>query len=541
MRDTMRDGQKATRSASNRSKIPKEPLGRVGTTTSRPELTRAPSSMDATLAAGAAIDRHGTPMHSAITKPRESPAKPQPVRRPTRETNPPPSPIFEDIDLESAMPSGSMSSRSTDPSSLGSSARKKESFDSWSTTGPEKYSLGASDDGSRLRAETPGTEGQGSSPPQAKERGCLMNALNNFWEDWKEVRRVGGPSQEAMLWEDIKDWWSGGSKVTDVERSPRPAAAGPPVELDQFASGANRGFLAQAQRAVTPRVQPVAAAARRGGPERPRDSDAETEITTWTNVINASKGIGPKSGLRNEVHNDSPQNVDDSARAPAFRIRTKGEGHDDTVDNASFNDFDGHHGDDWDRQTRAPTMASSNYNARMSHANTSDWKTVDAPRPTSSIYTTTTNGHPNAQHYGRSDSPPSVPAIPGEYLQTQNQDHDQNVAPAPRNPWQEQGTRRPVSPMNGTYGSSNADEYTPVSPLQASRDEYVPARTHWDSQAQRDEQDAQHRYQERERIERRDTWERNDEAGEEEEGSPNTGTDFYSFYRENGPVFSREK
>ncbi|TID27781.1 hypothetical protein E6O75_ATG00548 [Venturia nashicola] len=416
MRDTMRDGQKATRTASNRSKVPKEPLGRVDTTTSRPEITRAPSSMDATRAAGAAINRHGTPMHPAITKPRESPAKRQPVRRPRRGTNTPPSPIFEDIDLELDLQSGTMSSRSTNPSSFGSSARKKESFDSWST-GPDQHSLRASDDGSRFRTETPGTEGQGSPPPRAtKERGCFMNALQNFWEDWKEVRRLGGPSMEAMLWEDIKDWWSGGNKkMTDVER---PAAAQPAYELDQFASEANRGFLEQAQRAVTPRVPP--AAARRGGPGRPHDSDVDTEVTTWSKVINQSRGIGSKSGLRNEVRNDSPHKGDDPSRGPAFRIRTQHQGlyehRDDTIDHNSFDDFNGDHGDDWDRQTRAPTMASSNHGARMSHANPSDWQPVNAQRPTSSIYTTTTNGHPNSQHYGRSETPPSVPAIPDAHL-----------------------------------------------------------------------------------------------------------------------------
>lgn len=524
----MRDGQKATRSASSRSKVPKEPLGRVGTTTSRPELTRAPSSsMDATLAAGAAIDRHGTPMHPAITKPRESPAKPQPVRRPTREANPPPSPIFEDIDLELDMQPGSMSSRSTDPSSFGSSARKKkESFDSWSTSGPDKYSLGASDDGSTSRAETPGTQGQGSPPPRlTKERGCFMNALTSFWEDWKEVRRLGGPSQEAMLWEDIKDWWSGRSqKTTDVERSPRPSAAQPALELDQFASGANRGFLEQAQRAVTPRVpSAAAAAARRGGSERPHDSDADTGITTWSNVINQSRGVGSKSGLRHEVRSDSPHNADDISRAPAFRIRTQGQGRDDSIDHASFDDFDGHHVDDWDRQTRAPTMASSNYSARMSHANPSDWKPINAPRPTSSLYTTTTNGHPNPQQYDRSETPPSVPAIPGEYLPTQNQ------TTTSINPWQEREIHDQISSMNETYDSGASDDRKTISPLvlRGLGEEYVPARVAWSPHAQRREKDGRYEYEGRERDERRDTWERNDDDGEEKkEGGSHTGINF---------------
>lgn len=555
MRETMRDGQKATRSASNRSKAPKEPLGRVGIATSRPELTRAASSIDATLAAGAAIDRHGTPMHPAITKPRESSAKPQPMRRPTRDTNPP-SPIFEDIDLE--MPSGSMTSRSTGPSSHGSSstgARNKESFDSWSTA-PDKYSIGASDDGSRFRTETPGTAGQGSPPPRVKERGCFMSALKNFWEDWKEVNRLGGPSQEALAWESIKEWWSGGNKRTaDVERSPRPAAAEPAFELGELASGSNRGFLEQAQRAVAPRAP--AAAARRAGPEREgHGSDAATEITTWSKFINHGKDTGTTSGLRHEVYDDSPQKEDDSSRAPAFRIRTQGQGPyehcDDNIEHDSFDNFDGQHGDDWDRQTRAPTMASSNYNARMSHVNASDWQPVHGTheytnnkRPTSSIYTTTTNGHPNAEHHYRSETPPSVPVIPGEYLQ------HQNVAHAPRNPWQGE-THHPISPMNETYDSGVLDHATPISPLQPSSDEYVPARTQWGSRVPLEQRQAESKeYKERERNDRRDTWERDDdyrgrqdgddEEREGEEGGTNTGTDFYNLYRESGPVFSQEK
>lgn len=521
----MRDGQKATRSASNRSKTPKEPLGRVGTTTSRPGLTRAPSSMDATLAAGAAIDRHGTPMHPAITKPRDSSSKPQPVRRPTRDTNPP-SPILEDVDLE--MNSGSMSSRSTDPSSFGSysiGARKKESFDSYSTE-PDKYSFSAFDDASRFCTETPGTAGQGSPPPRAKDRGCFLNALKNFWEDWKEVNRLGGPSQEALAWEWICEKWSGRNKTTDVERSPRPAAAQPAFELGQFSTGSNRGYHEQAQRAVTPRAPP--AAARRDGPERHvlerHSSDGASKITTFTQFMDHGRGARTRSGLRHEVRNDSPQkgtaNRHESP-TPAFRIRTQGqapyEHRDDTIDHGFFNDgfddFDGHHGDDWDRQTRAPTMVSSTCGAHMSHTNSSDLQTVNAHnhpnRPTSSIYTTTTNGHPNPQHY-RPETPPSVPAIPGEYLL-------QNNAPAPpRNPWQE--TREPVSPMNETFDSSNPDDLTPISPLlESQRKDYVPARNEWSSQKRE-----RHGY----------------EGGED--GEVKRGTDFYDFYRESGPVFSEK-
>lgn len=527
MRDTMRDGQKATRSASNRSKTPKEPLGRVGSSTSRLGLTRAPSSMNAALAAGAAIDRHGTPMHPTITKPRDSPSKPQPVRRPTRDASPP-SPILEDIDLE--MNFGSISSRSTDPYSFGSystGARKKESFDSHSTE-PDKYSFSASDDASRFRMETPGTPGQGSPSPRAKDRGCFLKALKNFWEDWKEVNRLGGPSQEALAWGWISEKWSGRSKTTDVERSPRPAAAQPAYELGQLSSGPNRGYHEQAQRAVTPRAPP--AAARRDGSGRyvleRHSSDGASKITTFTQFMDHGKGAGTRSGLRHEVRNDSPQKGtanrhESPPPPPAFRIRTQGQApykhRDDNIDQGSFDDgfnnFDGHHGDDWDRQTRAPTMVSSSYGAHMSHTNSSDWQTVNAHnhsnRPTSSIYTTTTNGHPNPHHYRREDTPPSVPAVPGEYLL-------QNNAPAPpRNPWQE--TREPVSPMNETYDSSILDDLTPISPLlESQKEDYAPARNEQSTQKGETQ-----RYQ-------------------GEGGEAKRGTDFYDFYRESGPCFSEK-
>ncbi|QDS72724.1 hypothetical protein FKW77_003711 [Venturia effusa] len=519
MRDTMRDGQKATRSASNRSKLPKEPLGRIGTTTSRPALTRAPSSMDATLAAGAAIDRHGTPMHQAITKPRESLSKPQPVRRPTRDTNPPPSPVFEDIDLE--MQSASLSSWSTDPLSFGSfstgsGVREKGSLESCGSE-VDKYSFGASDEGNKVRGETNGIAGRGSLPPRTQRRGCFMGALQKFWEDWKEVNRLGGPSHEADAWAWVNSTWSGGgSKTTDLERSPR---THPAFELGQLSSGSNLGYQEQAQRAITPRA-PTSAAARRGGaPDRHvlerRGADGFTEITTFSQFIDVHvKGAASRSGLRHEVRDDSVvQNINehgvanrhDSARQPAFRIRTQEHQppYDHRVDNiehaSAFDGFDGTQVDEeWDRQTRAPTMVSSAYGARMSHVDSADWKPVrrsqDCTRGgsgASSFYTTTTNGHPNppARLHRRirddedggedGDVRPSVPAIPGEYLKV--------IGDGAKNPWWRE-KHEPVSPVigNGVVGDGRT-----VSPLRISRNpnereeeeegegEYVPIRAEW--------------------------------------------------------------
>lgn len=35
-------------------------------------------------------------------------------------------------------------------------------------------------------------------------------AIQEFIQDWKEVNRLGGPSQEALAWESIREWWRSG-------------------------------------------------------------------------------------------------------------------------------------------------------------------------------------------------------------------------------------------------------------------------------------------------------------------------------------------
>lgn len=467
------------------------------------------------------------------------------------------------------MNSGSLNLRSINSSSLGSystrGTKKKESFDT-SSTEPGKYSYSASDDTSRFHTEIPGT-GQRNFQPQAKAnsyRGCFWGVLKNFWEDWKLVNRVGGPSQETMAIEYLSHIFFGGKKMTDIERSPRQtapqAASGPyfgqDLELRHFSSDSNRGYHSQDVAAVAePRAPP--AAAKRGAPQRmvlERRGSMGTQVTTFGQMINAGNGQhqGPApSGLRDEARNGIPRNAEEAvcgrtgrrraSPAPYSQFQTQNqdqvphpnnryENRDKAIARDSFvdifDDFDGEH--DYNRRTLAPTIVSSAYGAPMSHANSVDWHTVnkeDCPGhkskypdrlhagsarrgqsvAASSIYSQATDGHPNPHHY-RQDSPPNMPAIPGEYRINLASLHPSS------NPWQDS---QPVSPMTEVYPSSSKVDYEPISPLQTQRETFVPARAAWATQRERQRQ-------------------------EEEEEERKRGTEFYDFYRENGPVFSSQ-
>jgi hypothetical protein len=508
MRDTMRDG-KAGRSASNRSKAPKEPLSRAGITSSRLALTRAPSSVDATIAAEAAIDRLGTPMHSASVKPRNSPPKPQPVRRPTR-NNTPPTTIFEDVDLEV---------RSMNSSSLDSSK-------SSCSTGPRKYSYDTYDDApamdSMYQATGSSATGQGTPPSRsmgsASSSSGFWGAIKDFFVLWKEVNHLG-PSEEVLAITIFRKKFS--SKERDVERGsphesvPRVSASREPysgqdVRLQQFSSASDHGYHGPSVPTI---VKPPAAITRsriqRVVLPNQRPGSVTSAMTTFTQFINYGKPLKQapaSSALRQEVRYDSPQEAaqfrgrgKECEESPTQAVRYLHEAqaprlyenrnfireHD--IDQGSFvggfSDFDGAH--------RAPTMVSSYTN--MSHVDPNDWQTLcTEPRPgpgpsharalspsgASSVYSRATDGR--AYTDARPGSPPpNMPRILGEYRTLDP------TAP-PSNPWRKS---RPVSPISETYPSlvGNSWEHEPVSPLQQQRDDgrlgsYVPARHGWPQQ-----------------------------------------------------------
>jgi hypothetical protein len=518
----MRDG-KASRTASKRSR--KEPLSRVGTTSSHATLARAPSSVNALVAAGAAINRHGTPMHSATTKPRTSAPKPQPVRRPTTRKHTQPNTIFEDVELDT---------RAMKPSSLDSST---ESYSTGSRKLSYEYQAYEVAPGMEYKQRdlVPDAE-EGTSPPRPKvpaasSDGCL-GVVKNSWELWKEINRLGVSEEGlaiAMITKKV------GSNDRDLERG-RPREPAPRSGRDHGGQEIPLQQIPSESRPVPVIIEPPAALVRSGTQrmvlQYRRPNSATSQMTTFSQLINAGRSPkraiaapSPSSALRQEVRYDSAHDATEAGERkqrevspPTIRVPPQAQAppyenrnfiRDNDIDQGSFiggfSDFDGAY--------RAPTMTSTY--ARMSHVDPNDWQSIhtrgpsraraQSPSSFSSVYSRATDGRLYSS-YARPGSPPKgMPRAQGEY-----RTNPHHKAPYPINPWRES---RPVSPLSDAYPSFTGDR-EPPSPLVPQRDDgrlnsYVPARAEWPARDQKDAQGDNGR----------------------------RGTDFYDFYRESGPVF----